>query len=370
MYVALLALGALDAAGYSIIAPVVPAIAAATGTGPGVMGALVATFAVGMALGFVLAGKGVQWGRTRLVLAAALVLMALGSLGFVLGESLALYFAARLLMGIGSGGLWIGATFAVFERFPDDPYRRLTGLLAVYSVGGIAGPALGAIGGIRGPFLAYLALVGAAAAVVFLISAPRERRVFTSDRSSLRDPGFFLSSAGILLVALALGSLEGPLPLHFSVRLSQAEIGALYVAVSVVVGVSAAAAGKLEPRRTLLSATVLIVAGVALAGATDSLAPWGLALVLAGVGFGLGEAGALGVLLEAVGTERIVLAMVVWSQLWAIGYLAGPALGGAVAEAFGFRLIGLVPLAAATLVVAALAVASRQGARSDLATRW
>ena len=209
-----------------------------------------------------------------------------------------------------------------------------------------------------------------AAAVVFLIGASRERRVFTSDRSSLRDPGFFLSSAGILLVALALGSLEGPLPLHFSARLAQAEIGALYVGVSVVVGVSAAAAGKLDPRRTLLSATVLIVAGITLAGATDSLTPWGLALVLAAVGFGLGEAGALGVLLEAVGTERIVLAMVLWSQVWAIGYLAGPALGGAVVEALGFRLIGLVPLAAATLVVPALAVASRQDAGSDLATRW
>jgi hypothetical protein len=47
-----------------------------------------------------------------------------------------------------------------------------------------------------------------------------------------------------------------------------------------------------------------------------------------------------------------VIAMVVWSQVWALGYLAGPAAGGGVAEAIGFGAVGLVPLAAALLVVA------------------
>jgi hypothetical protein len=55
--------------------------------------------------------------------------------------------------------------------------------------------------------------------------------------------------------------------------------------------------------------------------------------------------------------ERIVLAMVVWSQVWAVGYLVGPAAGGGVAEGLGFGAIGLVPLAAALPVVAAFAAA-------------
>jgi MFS family permease len=72
--------------------------------------------------------------------------------------------------------------------------------------------------------------------------------------------------------------------------------------------------------------------------------------VLFGLGVGAGEAGSLGVLLESIGVDRIVLAMVVWSQIWAIGYLVGPAIGGGVAEALGYGALGLVPLVASTFV--------------------
>jgi hypothetical protein len=41
-----------------------------------------------------------------------------------------------------------------------------------------------------------------------------------------------------------------------------------------------------------------------------------------------------------------------------VGYLAGPAAGGGVAEWLGFGAIGLVPLAAALLVAAAFVAAS------------
>jgi MFS transporter, DHA2 family, multidrug resistance protein len=103
---------------------------------------------------------------------------------------------------------------------------------------------------------------------------------------------------------------------------------------------------------------VLVVAGISVAGLGDSVPVWLVGGAIAGLGFGIGESGSLGILLETIGTERMLLAMVVWSQLWAVGYLAGPAAGGGVAEAFGFDAIGLVPLAAAVLVAAAFAAAS------------
>jgi MFS family permease len=360
-YLALLALGVLDAAGYSVIAPVVPAIARATGAGPGVLGPLVATFAVGMAIGFVVAGRGLQRRGAAPVLTGSLAAMALGSVGFVAGEGLVVYFSARFLMGLGSGGLWIGTVFAILERFPREEYRRLTGLLAVYSVGGVAGPALGALGGVRWPFAAYLGLVAVCSVSLAAIAPPRERAAFTSDRAALHQPGFWLASATILLVALALGTLDGPLPLHFAVHLSQAQIALLYVATSVVVGTAAALGGGVRPRPLVAVASVLMVAGIAIAGAVASVPLWLLALALAGAGLGFGESAALGVLLEAIGTERIVLAMVVWSQVWALGYLAGPALGGAIAAVAGFRAIGLVPLAAALLVGVTLSRARAAG---------
>ena len=72
--------------------------------------------------------------------------------------------------------------------------------------------------------------------------------------------------------------------------------------------------------------------------------------MLIGFGVGIGDAGALGVLLDSIGTDKIVLAMVVWSQVWALGHLAGPAIGGGMAELFGFWALGLVPAVVAVAV--------------------
>ena len=360
MYLVLLAVAALDAAGYSIVAPVVPAIADETGAGPTAMGMLVSAFALGMGAGFVAAGRLVQARGARLTIVVSLALVAAGCLGFVVGGAYGLYVAARLVMGLGSGGLWIGVVFAVMERYPGDEYRRLTAVLAAYAVGAVVGPAFGAAGGIAGPF----ALLGASSLVlavpVLAWARPAARVSFGSDRSVLRGSEFRIATAAVLLVALSFGILDGPLPLHFGERLGQGEIAALYVAAAVVLGLSSVVAGRLRPRLALGLALVVLPLGLAVAGATDAVGAWLVGVAVAAVGFGLGEAGALGILLGAAGPERIVLAMVVWSQGWAVGYLAGPALGGGLAEVVGFGFLGLLPALAAVLVALMLL-----GARPD-----
>jgi MFS family permease len=352
-YLALLGLGVLDAAGYSVIVPVTPAIAASTGAGPALIGALVASFPAAMLLGYSLAGHGVRRRRPTVVLAGALALLALGSLGFVVGGGLPAYFAGRLVMGLGSGGLWIAITFATLERWPGREYLCMSRLYAAYSVGGLVGPALGAIGGVRGPFLAYLALVALALPLVAAVGTPPRPRRFEPDRSVLRLPGFWLACAGVLFAILALGLVEGVLPLHVADRLRQAQIGWLYVGLALLLAASSVVAGRLAPRRAVAASVVLVPAGVALAGVTGTVPLFVVGLALAGVGVGVGETGSTGVLLEAVAPERIVTAMVLWSQLGIVGYLAGPAVGGAVAEAFGFAAVGLVPVAAAVPLLAA-----------------
>jgi len=352
-YLALLGLGALDAAGYSVIVPVTPAIAATTGAGPALIGALVASFPAAMLVGYTLAGHGVRRRRPTVVLAGALALLALGSLGFALGSGLPAYFAARLVMGLGSGGLWIAITFATLERWPGQEYLCMSRIYAAYSVGGLVGPALGTIGGVRGPFLAYLALVLLAMPLVVAVGTPPRRRRFEPDRSVLRLPGFWLACVGVLFAILALGLVEGVLPLHVADRLQQAQIGWLYVGLALLLAVSAVVAGRLAPRRAVAASVVLVPAGVALAGVAGTLPLFVVGLALAGIGIGIGETGSTGVLLEEVAPERIVTAMVLWSQLGIVGYLAGPVVGGAVAEAFGFQAVGLVPLAVAVPLLAA-----------------
>ena len=66
-----------------------------------------------------------------------------------------------------------------------------------------------------------------------------------------------------------------------------------------------------------------------------------------------------GILIETVRPERIVTAMVVWSQLGIIGYLLGPLAGGGLTQSAGFAALGLAPLAAALLLLALIAAPSR-----------
>ena len=88
-YPLLLALGALDATGYSVIVPVAPAISEQTGAGPAAIGLLVASFPAGMVAGFALAGRAARRRGPRAVLVWSILLVSLGALGFVLGETLA-----------------------------------------------------------------------------------------------------------------------------------------------------------------------------------------------------------------------------------------------------------------------------------------
>jgi hypothetical protein len=101
----------------------------------------------------------------------------------------------------------------------------------------------------------------------------------------------------------------------------------------------------------VFAAVVLGVAGIARAGVVANVPPWLLAVVLAGIGIELANAGSLGLLVEAVPVERIVTAMVVWSQVGVISYVLGPLAGGLVTDGPGYAFIGLVPAAAGLLLV-------------------
>ena len=359
-YPILLAAGAVDAAGYSVIAPVLPELGEATGAGPAVLGLLVATFSLAMLAGFPLAGLLARRSGSRLLLVVGLAVVALGCVGMVAGEGLATLFAARATMGLGAGGVWLGVALSTLERWPGEEYVCMSRILAAYSVGGVLGLALGALGGTRAPFVAYLGLVVLALPAVLLLAepcgAPRPRW----ERAALRAPGFPLAAALILFTWVGFGVLEGVLPLHFAAELGQAGIAAVLVGTALVVAAASTAAGRLAPLAAAAVGVPLAVAGIALAGAVEGVALWSLALLLAGAGLGAGNTGATGILLETVGRVRIVLPMVVWSQVGILGYLLGPALGGAVADALGYAGVGLVPLVFAAAAAAVLGRARRR----------
>jgi DHA1 family multidrug resistance protein-like MFS transporter len=357
----------LDAAGYGMLAPVLPEIGERTGTGPAVAGALVACFALGQLVGYPFAAALAARRGSSFVLGISLVLLLVGDAGFVAGDGLAAWFPSRGAQGLGAAGLWIGVTFAILEHWPDSAYPRLTGVLAAYAVGSIFGPALGAVEGIRAPFLLHALMTAVAFLPLLALRGPHARARFGTDRSVLRSRQFAVAAAGIVLISLAIGTIDGPLPLHLASELEQAEIAGLYVVVAILVAFGSAAAGRMSPAAALWAGALLIPPGIGVVGATGSVPPWALGLIVAGAGFGLGEAGALGFLLSTVERERIVTAWVIYSQLWAIGYLVGPAVAGLVAEWWGFGVLGAVPLAGSLLVAWTLRGGGAQPAANSAA---
>ncbi|MEJ8670876.1 MFS transporter [Streptomyces sp. MS1.AVA.1] len=355
VYALLLGLGALDAAGYSLIAPALPGLAAQTGASATALGMLVATFPLGMVVGFALGGAVIQRSSPARLLLVGLSLIAAGSLGFVFGTDMAVFAVSRLVTGLGSGCLWLGITFATLAAWPGQEYLCMSRVYAAYSAGGLLGPLLGTIHGVRGPFAAYLTLVLLAIVPVLTLRLPATVGAFAPDRGALRSTGFRASAVAIAFAVLSLGTLEGVLPLHFGTKLGQTQIGVLYAATSVVVAVAGAVAARWQPRAVLLVSTVLVAIGFSFAGASTAVLAWIAALAIAGVGIGLANTGATGLLLGAVPAQRIVTAMVLWSQIGILGYLAAPAIGGPVADAFGYGAVAAVVALTAMGVAAMLA---------------
>jgi MFS family permease len=210
---------------------------------------------------------------------------------------------------------------------------------------------LGALPGSHRPFVGYLLLLALAVPLVWRMPVPTARVATVTDWAALRLPGFWFSALAIMFAMLAFGILDGVLPLHFASQLSQSQIGFVYAGTALLVAVAATSSSRLRPVVALWVGGVGIVVGVATAGLSSVVAVWLVALALVGLGAGASETGATGALLDAVPTERIATAMVVWSQVAILGYLVAPAVGAPLADAAGFGAVGLVPLAVGLLVV-------------------
>ena len=345
-------LALLDAAGYGLIAPVLPQVGDLTGAGPVTLGALVASFGVGVLAGFPLGARAVAASAPERVLRLGLIVMAAGAFVFAFASGLPVYFLGRFLMGLGSGAVWVGMVFTAMEWWPGQEYPKLARIFGAYGVGGLIGPAIGGVGGIRLPLVIYVGALAVGLVVSSRLGSPPARRAFSADRSALRRPGFALACVAILFAILGLGAADAVLPLHFDEQgLTQGAIGLMFVMVGVLDSGSTFVASRFSPGPVMAVAIVAMTAGIALAGVSTSVALWLPAMGLLGIGVGAGSTASTGLLLEAVPAERIVTAFIVWSQLGILGYLIGPLLGGAVAETAGFSAVGLVPMLAAIPVL-------------------
>jgi MFS family permease len=299
---------------------------------------------------------------------AGLALLFLSSLLFALaGDPLSLGIS-RFAQGLSSAMTWAGALAWVALDAPRD--RRGQALGTVFGVavfGFVVGPLFGGIAahaGIRPSFVAVSLVAAGLAAALALAEAPqveqpRPGAIVRALRDLVFVGGLWLNT----LPALFFGTMDVLVPL----RLDKAEYGALAIAgVFVVAGLVEVGLnpilgrvsdrrGRLLPVRVALAASIVVA--VVFSVTTEPLLVAAL-VVAASVTFG--GFYTPGMALVADRADRAGLpqgiGFGVTSTAWASGALLGPAIGGALANAFG----DAVPyLACAGLCAATLLAASR-----------
>lgn len=322
----LLATAFLDAAGFGMVLPVLPAlIASLTGEGMGGAavegGRLVFVYAAMLFLFSPLVGNlSDRFGRRPLLLVAVFS-FAVDNLICALAPSLVWLYLGRILSGIsGSTGATIGASVADISA-PDDRARRFGLVGMAFGAGFVLGPALGGLVGAmspRAPFLiaAAVALINTVAGLAFLresLPDERRRRVDLAMANPFGALRFVSGGAGIglLIVVLVLMQIaHDSLPAVWTFSLKERfgwgeqEIGLSLALVGVVM--TAVTGGLVGPvvRRFGehgAAALGLAVAGIGFLG--FAFAPSGLAITPFIAGFAF--IGIVGPSLSALMSRRV-----------------------------------------------------------------
>ena len=364
---------AVDTMLYAALTPLLPHFAHTLHLSKAGAGVLVAAYAAGALVGGLPGGAAAaRLGAQRAVL-VGLALMGLSSLGFAFAHGFWPLCTARFLQGCGSGFTWAGAFAWLLAAAPRERRGQLIGTaLGAAVFGALFGPVVGAGAALLGRDVVFTALAGVAVVLALwtlrLDPIPPEVPSASAMARALRNNYF---AAGLALMALA-SLLWGVLSTLAPLRLSAAGWGAAAIGVTWVVNsafetvVSPIAGRQIDRRGILLPVEVALIAGAALSvGLAFSPRP------LAYVPLVVAAGGAYGVLftpafaLIAEGAERSGLAQGMafglMNAAWATGALVGPAVGGAVADAFG----DVVPfLIAAGLCATSLAAVRRARQRT------
>lgn len=310
-------------------------------------GLLLAAYGGGALLGGIPGGILVGRVGPKRGVVAGLAVLALSSLAFALaGGPLALGIA-RFVQGFGSATTWAGALAWVSVSVPRERRGQALGTVFGLAVFGfIVGPLFGGIAelvGIRPAFAAISFVAAGLTAVVAFAAAPeRERQLAGAVARALRDRAFVGGLWLNTLPAVFFGTLDVLVPL----RLDDAGYGALAialvfvtagifeVAVNPVVGRLSDIHGRLLPIRVFLAASVVVTAAIAFATPPLLVAALVVAASIAFGGFYTPSMALVADRAEFAGLAQGI-GFGVMNSSWALGALAGPALGGALAQAFG-----------------------------------
>lgn len=372
-----------DILAFSMAVPVLPDLSRRLGASPTTIGFLFGIFGVAVLITSVpMGGMSDRIGRRGPLLAGA-VGLAVSSLVFARSTTLPWLFAARLMQGAADAVTWVVGFALVADLYREEERGRVMGLvMSGTTVGFLVGPSVGGwlyeSGGPQLPYLIVAALASLCAAGFAWLQPIPHVGVAEPIRilALLRVREVAVCSLTIVLGGGALALVEPTLALYLAdvVHLGPARIGLVLGGGAVVSAVLHPVMGRLADRGDRRQLMLAGLTGIALIMPLLSQArTFGAASLLYAV-FTLPivvmVTPSLAYMAEAAaraGVRSFGVVYGVYNCAWALGLLAGPAIGGAVYERLGFT--RLTVFCAMTLLVATLLLSRARpprGARREV----
>jgi MFS family permease len=367
----LLLVGALvfvDTLFYAALTPLLPHYAEELELSKLGAGILASAYAAGALVGAIPGGLAAARLGVKPTVLLGLLGMSLTTLTFGLAHDVVLLDGARFLQGLSSSFTWTAGLAWLVAAAPPERRGELIGLAMASAIGGaLFGPVLGGVASVVGTgwaFGAVTVLGGALGLWAWRTPAfpPRPPQPLRTIFVAARDPRVVVGIWLVALPALLFGVLNVLAPL----RLHQLGHGAVAISATFLVAAAAEAvvsplAGRLSDRRGRL---LPLRAGLVAAAVAAVALPWpdnrwllSAATVAAATAFGIFWSPALSFLAdtaEEVGLDH-VYAFALITLAWAPGAVAGPAAGGALAEATSDAVPYLCLAAACALTLGVLA---------------
>ena len=334
---------------YAALTPLLPHFAREFDLSKARAGTLVAAYAAGALVGGLPGGYAATKIGARRACLVGLTAMGLASLGFAFAGSYSTLFLARFVQGVGSAFTWAGSFAWLLAATPRERRGAVIGSgLGAAVFGALCGPVVGAAAALAGREAIFTALAGLAVVLIVWTLRieeevpPEPQPSFATLRRARHERELLAGLCLMALPSLLFGILSTLGPLHLAhAGWGAAAIGAVWLFGAALETVQAPLVGRVSDRRGPLvptRAALLVGTLVSLALAVGARPLIYVPLiVVAAVAYGMLFTPAFALI--ANGAESVGLAQGfafgVMNAAWALGAVAGPAAGGAIAGATG-----------------------------------
>lgn len=358
----------VDTMFFAAVVPLLPGLSDQFGLSKTESGILSGSYAAGTLIAALPGGMLAARVGPRPTVVVGLSLMSITSVGFALGQTVALLDASRFLQGVGGAFSWAGALAWVVTVAPRERRGEMIGTAMAAAIAGVlAGPALGAAADVvgRGPMFSAVALIGLVLVALTLTVEPPPREP-SSVGGLTRAAGSTAVRFGMLLIlvpGLLFGAIEVLVPLALDdLGAGSGFIALVFLAAAGFEAIVAPVAGRVSDRRGRLTPSAVglaasVVAAIAISLPSSSLS-LGVVVVLAAPWIGMLWSPAMAMLsdgAEASGVHQ-GLAFGIVNLGWGLGHTAGAIAIPAVADASSNDIAyGLLAALTATTLVMLLA---------------